>query len=105
LEKGEQFAKECMAEVGTNPFAVRALTQGDFSNNSDSTKCFTKCFFQKAGFMDEAGNLNEEAIVDKLSVDQPKEKIVEIVNKCKTIKEDNPCDFAFKVYECYKKNN
>lgn len=48
--------------------------------------------------------LIESIIVEKLSSDEPREKIQEIFDICKNIKGETSCDTAFEVYECYVTN-
>lgn len=50
------------------------------------------------------GELVENVIIDKLSVDQPRENVQEILDICKTQKGSNACETAFNVYKCYMKN-
>ena len=94
----------CISEVpSVTPEAVAALTIGDFSNNSNSTQCFVKCFFEKAQFMDNTGKLNLEKMRESLATDTSKEEIDAIFKKCSGIQGANSCETAFKIYECYKK--
>ena len=75
---------------------------GNFSNKSTSSQCFVKCFFEKAQYMDSAGNLNVEKLRQSLSTDNSKETVDYIFAKCGAIKGADACETAFQIYQCYK---
>lgn len=66
-------------------------------------QCFLKCIFEKSGFM-QNGTLVESVIIEKLSKDETKDEVEEILNLCKDVESENSCELAFKVYECYWAN-
>lgn len=49
--------------------------------------------------------LVENVVIERLSVDQPQEKVQEIFEACKNVKGSTSCETAFKVYECYLSNS
>lgn len=51
------------------------LRNGDFSDNDEKTQCFAKCFMERAGFMDNQGNLNDDVIIAKLSKANDENKV------------------------------
>lgn len=51
--------------------------------------------------MDAEGNLKEDVILKKLSVDVDEAKIKPLIEKCKTVTGANPCEKAYKAFECY----
>lgn len=105
LQDGENHAKDCIRESGVNPRVVQNLRNGDFKNEEEKTQCFIKCFFEKAGFMDSNGILNEDIIIKKLSEDESETKVKGILNICKNVSATSPCERAFQIYKCYKKLN
>lgn len=52
----------------------------------------------------EGEDLIEDAIVEKLSSADTKEKVQEVYDRCKDLKGATSCETAFKVYECYLSN-
>jgi hypothetical protein len=85
-----------------SPAVVARLRGGNFSNRDENTQCFTKCFFEKAGFMDSNGEINKEKLGAALSTDTEKSKVDTLIEKCGSIKGANQCETSFKIYECYK---
>nr|WCD39077.1 odorant-binding protein 2 [Euplatypus parallelus] len=94
-----QNRQECIAETKVNPDLIEKADQGDFSED-DTLKCFTKCFYQKAGFVNENGEVQLEVIKDKLPAQADREKALEIVEKCKMEGKD-PCDTVYLIHKCY----
>lgn len=101
--KGQEHVKKCIAETNVDPAVVRKLKAGDFSNEDESTQCFTLCFFREAGFMDADGNQNEKVIIEKLSTDKDSAQVKAVYEKCKNEKGATPCRTAFNTYKCYRK--
>lgn len=50
------------------------------------------------------GELVEDKIVEKLSLDEPKEQVQRILDACKDVSGENSCEKAFKMFECYLSN-
>lgn len=99
-KKAEAYGAECVKTTGVAPESAVKLRKGDFSGTDDKTKCFAKCVLEKAGFMNAAGDVQEKTVVEKLSIDHDKSKVESTLKKCNQ-KGANPCDTAFKVYECF----
>lgn len=99
-KKAEAYGAECVKSTGVAPESAVKLRKGDFSGTDDKTKCFAKCVLEKAGFMNAAGDVQEKTVVEKLSIDHDKSKVEATLKKCNQ-KGANPCDTAFKVYECF----
>lgn len=57
----------CVKETGVTSDTAQKLSAGDFSQNDEKTQCFAKCFMEKAGFIDNKGELKDDVIVAKLS--------------------------------------
>nr|XP_019546332.2 general odorant-binding protein 56d [Aedes albopictus] len=102
IRNGETYALECLLASGLDVSSLKSLQTGDFSNG-DRVKCLVKCFFEKTGFMDAAGNLNEEAIVTQLSQFMPRDQVEKLAKNCK-IEGTDPCDTAYQATDCYFKN-
>ena len=52
--------------------------------------------------MDEAGNLNENVIIEKLSVANDKDQVQALYNKCKGETGADTCEKAYNVYKCVR---
>ncbi|XP_053679068.1 uncharacterized protein LOC128729822 [Anopheles nili] len=98
-KKAEGYAAECVKSSGVPPETAAKLKGGDFAGADDKTKCFAKCFLEKAGFMTSSGDFDEKTVIEKLSVDHDRAKVEGLVKKCNH-KEANPCETAFKAYQC-----
>lgn len=64
--------------------------------------CFAKCFFEEYGFLKANGEFSETAVVEALSLTPD---VAAKVKDCKLEAGPTPCLKAFKIYECYVKNN
>ena len=103
IQKGGLYAQECYGQVpGISPEIVALLGIGDFSNKSTPAQCFVKCFFEKASYMDSAGNLNVDKLRQSLSTDNSKETVDKIFAKCGGVRGNDACETAFQIYQCYK---
>ncbi|XP_062563089.1 general odorant-binding protein 56d-like [Armigeres subalbatus] len=102
IPNGETFALECLLSSGLDISSLKSLQTGDFTNG-DKAKCLVKCFFEKTGFMDADGNLNQETIVTQLSKFMPKDQVETLVKNC-NVKGADACDTAYQATECYFKN-
>ncbi|XP_062563088.1 general odorant-binding protein 56d-like [Armigeres subalbatus] len=99
-KKAEAYAAECVKSTGAAPDTPVKLKKGEFAGADDKTKCFSKCVLEKAGFMNEKGEVQEKTVIDKLSVDHDKAKVEATLKKCNQ-KGANACDTAFKITECF----
>ncbi|XP_055626347.1 general odorant-binding protein 56d-like [Toxorhynchites rutilus septentrionalis] len=101
LKKANEFATTCQeSSDGVTKEAVANLRSGDFSGVDKNSKCFVKCFLEKAGFMDSQGNLVNDYAIERLSLDRERSKVEALVKQC-SVKTNDPCETAFKAFECY----
>ncbi|XP_065091436.1 general odorant-binding protein 56d-like [Ochlerotatus camptorhynchus] len=101
LKKADSFAVECLEKSnGVSSETVSKLRSGDFADVNRDSKCFVQCFLERAGFMDADGNLVDDYAIERLSLDREKSKVEALVKKCSN-KMDDPCDTAFRAFECY----
>ncbi|XP_055598832.1 general odorant-binding protein 56d-like [Uranotaenia lowii] len=101
VKKADGFAAECLTKFeGLTKEAVGKLRAGEFENVDKNQKCFVKCFLERAGFMDAEGNLQEDYMIERLSLDREKSKVEALVKKCSE-KKDDACETAFAAFECY----
>ncbi|KAG5682556.1 hypothetical protein PVAND_011901 [Polypedilum vanderplanki] len=104
-KKHHDQINECIEETGISKESADKLKDGDFSERDEKAQCFTKCFFQKVGFLDSEGNPQADVIIEKLAhraEAKEDETLKALVNRCIEVKGDNECETAFKIYECYR---
>nr|USH46143.1 odorant binding protein 13 [Apriona germarii] len=89
----------CIAETKVDISLIAKADQGDFADD-DKLKCFTKCFYQKAGFVTEKGDLLLDPIKAKMPPSVDKEKAIKVVENCKKPGK-NACETVFLVHKCY----
>uniref|UniRef100_A0A182SMM2 Uncharacterized protein n=1 Tax=Anopheles maculatus TaxID=74869 RepID=A0A182SMM2_9DIPT len=103
IANGEAFALECLIESGLKLDSLASLSASDLDANGSKIKCMVKCFFEKTGFMDKDGQLQEKTIVEQLSKFMPRDRIEALVKNC-NFQEADACETAYKVTECYFQN-
>ncbi|XP_050305821.1 general odorant-binding protein 56a-like [Anthonomus grandis grandis] len=91
--------QECIKETKVNPELIERADLGEFTED-ESLKCFTKCFYQKAGFVNDKGEVQRDVIEEKLPAGADKKKALEIVDKCKA-EGKNACETVYLVHKCY----
>ncbi|XP_052890965.1 general odorant-binding protein 56d-like [Anopheles moucheti] len=103
IANGEAFALECLIESGLKLDSLASLSTSDLDTNGSKIKCLVKCFFEKTGFMDKEGQLQQQTITDQLSKFMPRDRIESLVKNC-DFQEPDACETAYKVTECYFQN-
>ncbi|XP_058116003.1 general odorant-binding protein 56d-like [Anopheles ziemanni] len=104
IANGETFALECLIESGIKLDSLASLaTSSDLDTPNSQLKCLLKCFFEKTGFMDKEGKLQEDVITEQLSLFTTKDRIDALVKNC-NFQEPDACETAYKVTECYFQN-
>lgn len=73
---------------------------GDFTDDA-KLMCFSKCFYQKAGFVAENGDLLLDVIKEKIPDDSNRDKALAIIDKCKELKGENACETVYLIHKCY----
>lgn len=96
----------CATEIGEGlPDNVgNRFREGDLTLTDDKSKCFMKCVFGKVGFIDDAGTVNKEVLVEKLSKGNTQAKAEMFAEKCNMFEGANGCEKAHGLFECYWKN-
>ncbi|KAJ8924143.1 hypothetical protein NQ315_006927 [Exocentrus adspersus] len=89
----------CVLETKVDPNLISRADAGDFVDD-EKLKCFTKCFYQKAGFVTESGELLLDVIKAKIPDNVDKEKALQVVEKCKQSGKD-ACETVYLVHKCY----
>nr|QGW50683.1 odorant-binding protein 19 [Propsilocerus akamusi] len=99
------FIEECKTEIGIDDESAKRMKHGDFSVDDEKTKCFVRCVFKRAGFMNDAGEPQADAIIGKISGQKSWAKhdnFDETVRKCVQEKGTDECETAFAIYKCYR---
>lgn len=55
----------------------------------------------KAGFMNDAAELQIDVIKSKIPLEANRERALEIIEKCKDVKGSDSCDKAYAIHKCY----
>nr|QJF45548.1 odorant-binding protein 3 [Aethina tumida] len=102
-QKIKQNREECVKETGVDPVLIDKADQGDFSD-APKLKCFAKCFYQKAGFLNAQGEVLIDVVKEKIPAEANKEEALAIIEKCKELKGQDACETAFLIHKCYFEN-
>ncbi|XP_070502494.1 general odorant-binding protein 56d-like [Chironomus tepperi] len=102
--KAEEYIASCKTETGISDENADKIKAGDFSVKDEKAQCFTHCFFKKASFVNDKGEIQPDVMISKLS-HKPTEKneaLEALINRCVKEKGESDCETSFKVYECYR---
>ncbi|CAH0551615.1 unnamed protein product [Brassicogethes aeneus] len=94
--------ENCVKETGVDPEMIDRADVGDFTDDP-KLQCFAKCFYQKAGFVNDKGEIVMETLKAKLP-EENKEEALAIIEKCKDKKGKDACETAYAIHKCYFKN-
>ncbi|EDV98266.1 general odorant-binding protein 56a [Drosophila grimshawi] len=97
----KQYGEECYKEINLTEEEKARVKAKDFKNPTENMKCFSNCFFEKAGTLKD-GVIQEDAVLKKLGALIGEEKTREALAKCGSVKGENNCDTATKLYECFE---
>lgn len=102
-ERVKKYREECTEETGVEPQLIDRADRGDFVEDNN-LKCFAKCFYVKAGFMNEAAELQLDVIRSKIPSEANRERALGIIEECKDVKGVDSCDTAYAIHKCYFEN-
>lgn len=95
----------CSKELGVPATFIHDAEKGLITVDE---KCFSKCFFEKAGFLTENG---DDVDVEKIMKEVPEVEPEEIkptsrkaIEKCVKAEGKNFCDRLFQMHKCYFEN-
>ncbi|XP_062551792.1 general odorant-binding protein 56d-like [Armigeres subalbatus] len=105
-EAAKKLTVACQTEIGEGlPDNVGdRFRAGDLTLTDDKSKCFMKCVFVKVGFIDDAGTVNKEVLMKKLSLGNGQTKSATFAEKCNSFEGANGCEKAHGLFECYWNN-
>lgn len=102
-DRVRKYREECTEETKVDPELINRADKGDFVDDGN-LKCFAKCFYMKAGFMNDEAELQMDVIKSKIPTEANRERALEIIEKCKGITGADSCDKAYAIHKCYFEN-
>nr|USH46145.1 odorant binding protein 15 [Apriona germarii] len=99
-DKLDKFRDECKAESGVDVEILKKLRDGVFSEDK-KFKEFLFCVSKKTGFQNDAGDVQETVIIEKLgkALKNPA-KAKELTEKCAK-QNGSPSEISYKVVTCF----
>lgn len=102
-ERAKVLVRECVNELGiTDAEKQKFRSNPEESLNDPKLQKLAKCYFQKAGILDQNGDYQESVAIDKISVGKDRAEIEDILKQCKATAGDNKDEFALRFYACYR---
>nr|AZK90220.1 odorant binding protein 16 [Holotrichia oblita] len=102
-ERVRKYREECVQETKVDPALIDKADAGDFADTRE-LKCFAKCFYTKAGFFSEKGELLLDVVKTKIPPEHEREKALTIIELCKDLKGSDACETAYAIHKCYFQN-
>ncbi|KAK5647191.1 hypothetical protein RI129_002083 [Pyrocoelia pectoralis] len=100
LDKIESITDDCITESkAKEDEVINMLDKGEFSG-SQELKCFLKCVYVKLGVMNDGGEIQESGIKSQIPPGFDQAKATTLIEKCKALRADEPCETAFNVGKC-----
>ncbi|XP_011864901.1 PREDICTED: general odorant-binding protein 83a-like [Vollenhovia emeryi] len=92
--------RECRRQTNVSWASLKLLKAGNIEQNDMKLKCYLRCFMIKSGILNENNNVDVEKALRHLPRSM-QESSKNILNRCKSIQAENPCDKAFQIATCY----
>jgi PBP/GOBP family len=70
--KARRAARQCVVEQKVSYDVALKFSKGDLTDNSDSAKCFVKCFAYKIGFINPKGEFQRDEFLKYVEFVVPK---------------------------------
>lgn len=102
-QRTQKYREECVQESKVDPAVIDKADEGDFADSRE-LKCFARCFYTKAGFLTEQGELLLDVVKAKIPAEHNREKALAIIELCKDLKGSDPCETAYAIHKCYFQN-
>ncbi|XP_017878110.1 general odorant-binding protein 56d-like [Ceratina calcarata] len=94
----------CITETGVDAQVVENAKNGNWADGDEKLECFSACMLKRIGIMRPDGSISEEVTRQKAPTDIPKEKIDDVINKCKGTTGANDCKKAANLAKCFIEN-
>ncbi|XP_050305823.1 B1 protein [Anthonomus grandis grandis] len=99
VEKLKSYHASCLKETGIDESLVKKAMTGEYTDDP-KFKDHLLCCHKKIGFQNDAGDINEEAIIKKVSMVFKNEEVVKLaVQKCSK-KQATPSETAYEFAKC-----
>jgi hypothetical protein len=103
-EKIKAYHKECSAQSGVDQELISKARKGDFTDDP-KLKEHLFCFSKKAGFQNDAGDIQKDVLKTKLNAELKDEAATDkLIEKC-AVKKATPQETAFDTIKCYYENS
>ncbi|KAH0819362.1 hypothetical protein MTP99_000182 [Tenebrio molitor] len=103
-EKIKAYHKECSAQSGVDQELISKARKGDFADDP-KLKEHLFCFSKKAGFQNDAGDIQKDVLKTKLNAELKDEAATDkLIEKC-AVKKATPQETAFDTIKCYYENS
>ncbi|KAH0540527.1 general odorant-binding protein 56d-like [Cotesia glomerata] len=98
------YLKHCIEESGVDQNAVDKLQDKIWDMDNKKLQCFMKCFMLQIGVINNDGTINEANMKEKISHEFSKERIDEVIMKCKDPKGADACENSLLMLKCLHDN-
>lgn len=93
---------ECFTETGVDKGLIEKIKKSEYTGDGSDLNCFTKCFFLKAGFLNDKGEFLVEDMKEMLKPEEEHEKLFKLVDDCNAKPKDKDlCKSTFTFYKCW----
>lgn len=103
-EKLIAVTKSCVQSSGVNEELVLKGRKGEFVEDPKLDDYYF-CVFKALNFINDAGELNMDALKARIPSNADQAKAAELLLKCKESKGDTPQKTAYLAHKCYKENS
>lgn len=94
----------CIKSTGVNEEYVLKGRKGEFVEDPKLEEYYF-CVFKALNFINDAGELNMEALKARIPSNADQEKASQLLAKCKDSKGDTPQKTSYLAHKCYKENS
>ncbi|KAF5297534.1 hypothetical protein FQR65_LT09965 [Abscondita terminalis] len=102
LEHFKSEIDECVKEIKIDRGIVESFYKDGVPNPDKNLKCFLHCLYVKIKILNENGDVNVDEMKNVvLPLAKDKTKAMALIEECSKIKEDDKCETAFAIEECF----
>nr|XP_022911729.1 general odorant-binding protein 56a-like [Onthophagus taurus]XP_022913289.1 general odorant-binding protein 56a-like [Onthophagus taurus] len=97
-EELQKFREECVKQTGVNDELITKADDGDFADTKE-LMCFSKCFYDKLGYLKEDGSLDWDVVKEIFADD--KTHALPTLEACRDRKGKSACETTYLIHKCY----
>lgn len=97
----KKIHEECYKDTGVDVELIKHIKTGDYKGDGTDLECFPKCFFLKAGFMNDKGEVLIDVMKEALNTEENPEKLIKVVENCSAKTGKDLCETSFMHYKCW----